>query len=223
MGENLRGIKFFLWCCVPFLNTMTSIFFKSKIENLLMICIFMCMCDVQKMIYRRLFYETSQDLSVIRRVAILVIWLSISILKTKNFSMTSYWTAMTLPSSVVWAMRKKVHWTWTCSVHLQPRIPTTSCIVSKEEWLADQGRWFFSLFHCHETPPKVLLSILGPRHKKDVELLKWVQRWAMRMLRGLDNPSCEESLRKLSLLNLKKVPTPKGILQKSWGGNFVGK
>lgn len=34
MGENLRDIKFFLWCCVPFLNTMTSIFLKSEIENL---------------------------------------------------------------------------------------------------------------------------------------------------------------------------------------------
>ena len=44
----------------------------------------------------------------------------------------------------------------------------------------------------------------GPQHKKDVELSEWVQRRAMRMIRGLVHFSYEERLRELSLFDLEK-------------------
>ena len=37
----------------------------------------------------------------------------------------------------------------------------------------------------------------GPQHKKDVELLEWVQRRAMNTIKGLEHPSYEERWREL--------------------------
>jgi len=44
----------------------------------------------------------------------------------------------------------------------------------------------------------------GPQHKKDAELLEWVQMRAMKMIRGLEQVLCEGRLRKLRLYRQKK-------------------
>ena len=47
----------------------------------------------------------------------------------------------------------------------------------------------------------------GPQHKKDLELLEWVQRRDTKMIRGLEQLSHKETQRELSLFNLEEGET----------------
>jgi len=52
---------------------------------------------------------------------------------------------------------------------------------------------------------KYCIQAWGPQQRNDVELLERVQRTAMKMIQGLENPSCEGMLKELGLFSLEKA------------------
>jgi len=52
---------------------------------------------------------------------------------------------------------------------------------------------------------EIYIQLWSPQHRKDMDLLEWVQRRAPKMINGMESLSYEERLRELGLFSLDKT------------------
>ncbi|KFQ05048.1 hypothetical protein N329_12496, partial [Haliaeetus albicilla] len=98
---------------------------------------------------------------------------------------------------------KKVNMTQQCALAAQKANHILGCIKSSVASRSREG--ILPLCSALVRPHlQSCVQLWGPQHRKDRDLLEWVQRKATKLIRGLDHLSCEDRLSELWLFSLEK-------------------
>ncbi|KAM9614509.1 uncharacterized protein ACIBXB_021493 [Morphnus guianensis] len=98
---------------------------------------------------------------------------------------------------------KKLNVTWQCAFAAHKANRILGCITRS---MASRSSEVIPPLYCALVRPHLesCIQLWGPQRRTDMDLLKWVQRRATKMIRGLQHLSYEDRLRELGSFSLEK-------------------
>jgi len=100
-------------------------------------------------------------------------------------------------------VEEKFNLTWKCALAAQITKHILGCIKSS---IASRSREGILPLYSASVRPHLesCIQLWSPQHRKDMELLEWVQRRATKIIGGMEHLSYEERLRELGLFSLEQ-------------------